>query len=239
MATLDLVVLVSGSGTNLQAILDAIEGASEARSPDPNSRLAGANSPEADRSLDARVKLVVSNKPNVKALERAQKSGVPTKVLAHKDFSSRESYDAALVELVRGAFDGSSHGWIVLAGFMRILTPTFIDAFASRIVNIHPSLLPSFPGTHAQKQALDHGVRVTGCTVHLVDAGTDTGRILAQAAVPVLDGDDEDTLAARILVREHQVLPSVLRWISEGKLEIVDGRPRYRDVVPVLGVETT
>ena len=214
MPALDLVVLVSGSGTNLQAILDAV----------------------ADRSLDARVRLVLSNKPGVKALERAQKAGVPTKVLSHKDFEKRERYDEELVKSLREALAGSSNGWIVLAGFMRILTTTFLDAFASRVINIHPSLLPSFPGVRAQQQALAHGVRVTGCTVHLVDAGTDTGRILAQAAVPVLDGDDEDTLAARILQREHQVLPSVLRWIAEGKLEVVDGRPRYHGVVPVFGV---
>ena len=214
MATLDLVVLVSGSGTNLQAILDGV----------------------ADRSLDARVRLVLSNKPGVKALERAQKAGVPTRVLSHKEFDQRERYDEELVKALRDALAGSPNGWIVLAGFMRILTTTFLDAFPSRVINIHPSLLPSFPGVHAQQQALAHGVRVTGCTVHLVDAGTDTGRILGQAAVPVLDGDDEGTLAARILRREHQLLPSVLRWISEGKLEIVEGRPRYHGVVPVFGV---
>jgi phosphoribosylglycinamide formyltransferase-1 len=215
MPTLDLVVLVSGSGTNLQAILDSI----------------------ADRSLDVRIQIVVSNKPNVKALDRAQKAGVSTKVLSHKDFQTREAYDEALVAIVREAIGASTNAWIVLAGFMRILTPTFVDAFPSRVINIHPSLLPSFPGVHAQKQALAHGVRVTGCTVHLVDAGTDTGKILAQAAVPVLDGDDEEKLAARILVREHQLLPSVLRWIAEGKLAIVDGKPRYFGVNPAIGVE--
>lgn len=215
MPTLDLVVLVSGSGTNLQAILDAI----------------------ADASLDARVRLVVSSKPDVKALERAKSAGVATKVLSHEGFEKREQYDEALLATVRGAIGDSKNGWVVLAGFMRILTPIFLDAFPHRVINIHPSLLPSFPGVRAQQQAIAHGVRVTGCTVHLVDAGTDTGRILAQAAVPVLDGDDAETLAARVLRREHEILPSVLRWIARGDLEIVDGKPRYRGVVPVFGVE--
>jgi phosphoribosylglycinamide formyltransferase-1 len=194
--TLDLVVLVSGSGTNLQAILDAI----------------------AEKRLDARVHLVLSNKPGVKALDRAQAAGVPTRVLSHKDFANRQAYDVDLVSIVREALGSSPNGWVVLAGFMRILTTIFIDAFPNRIVNIHPSLLPSFPGVNAQQQAVSHGVRISGCTVHLVDAGTDTGRILAQAAVPVLESDDEHTLGARILEQEHQLLPSVLQSIAEGKL---------------------
>ena len=196
--TLDLVVLVSGSGTNLQAILDAV----------------------AEKRLDARVRLVLSNKPGVKALDRARGHGVATRVLSHKEFATREAYDAELVKLVREAHGGSAHGFVVLAGFMRILTTTFLDAFPGRVINIHPSLLPSFPGVNAQQQAVAHGVRISGCTVHLVDAGTDTGRILAQAAVPVLPGDDEHTLGARILEQEHRLLPGVLQSIAEagGKL---------------------
>jgi phosphoribosylglycinamide formyltransferase 1 len=194
--TLDLVVLVSGSGTNLQAILDAV----------------------AQNRLDARVRLVLSNKAGVKALARAEAAGVPTRVLSHKDFANRQAYDVELVTIVRDALGDSPRGWIVLAGFMRILTTIFLDAFPNRVVNIHPSLLPSFPGVNAQQQAISHGVRVSGCTVHLVDAGTDTGKILAQAAVPVLEGDDEHTLGARILEQEHRLLPTVLQSIAEGKL---------------------
>jgi phosphoribosylglycinamide formyltransferase 1 len=205
--SLDLVVLVSGSGSNLQAILDAI----------------------ARKDLDARVRLVISNVAGVKALERASNAGVPTRVLSHKEFMNRQAFDAALAETVKAAV---GDGYVVLAGFMRILTATFLDAFPHRVINIHPSLLPAFPGVDAQKQAFDKAVRITGCTVHLVDAGTDTGPILAQAAVPVLDDDDRDKLAARILVQEHRVLPAVLQWIAEGRLQIVDGRPRFSGVVP-------
>ena len=200
--TLELAVLVSGSGTNLQAILDAV----------------------AEQRLDARVKLVLSNKPGVKALDRARAAGVASRVLSHKDFPDRGTYDAALVDVVRAAFDDAKRGWVVLAGFMRILTPTFLDAFHDRVINIHPSLLPSFPGVNAQLQAVAHGVRISGCTVHLVDAGTDTGKILAQAAVPVLATDDEHTLGARILEQEHQLLPGVLQAIAEGKLVVPENR---------------
>jgi phosphoribosylglycinamide formyltransferase-1 len=210
---LDLVVLVSGSGSNLQAILDAIEG----------------------ERLNARVKLVISNVAGVRALERAEQADVPTKVIPHKQFPSRDAFDAHLAEVVRDAFEGAT-GYVVLAGFMRILTARFLDAFPHRVINIHPSLLPAFPGVDAQKQALDYGVRITGCTVHLVDAGTDTGPILAQAAVPVLESDDRDTLATRVLEQEHRILPTVLEWIAEGRLHFRDGRPHFTGVVPALGL---
>jgi len=209
---IELVVLVSGSGTNLQAILDAI----------------------AEKRLAANVRLVISNVEGAKALDRAEKAGVKTKVLPHKSFASRAEFDAALTEVVRQALEDTTRGWVVLAGFMRILSPAFLDAFRNRVVNIHPALLPSFPGTHAQKQALDKGVRITGCTVHLVDAGTDTGPILAQTAVSVVDGDDEASLSARILVQEHKLLPTVLEWIAEDRLRFVDGRPRFEGVVHSL-----
>lgn len=215
---LDLVVLVSGSGSNLQAILDAIAGG----------------------TLDARVRLVVSNKADAFALERARRAGVATKVISHRDFPAREAFDAELRDSARRAFDvddRAADSLVVLAGFMRLLTPTFLDAFAARVVNIHPALLPSFPGTHAQRQALDHGVRITGCTVHLVDAGTDTGPILAQAAVPVVDGDDEASLTARILAREHALFPLVLQWIAEGRLDRSGARPRLRGVATAVGLE--
>lgn len=190
-------VLVSGSGTNLQAILDAI----------------------AAGTLDARIEVVLSNVAGAKALERAARAGVETVVIGHRDFADRETFDAAVVEELRRR----GVEYVVLAGFMRVLSRVLLDAFPMRVVNIHPALLPSFPGTHAQAQALAYGVRVTGCTVHFVDAGTDTGPIVAQAAVPVFPGDDEDALRARILQKEHLLLPMVLQWIAEGRLTVVPG----------------
>jgi phosphoribosylglycinamide formyltransferase-1 len=205
-----LAVLVSGGGTNLQAILDAID----------------------RRTLDAEVALVLSNKPDAGALERARRAGVATKVIEHRAFPSREAFDGALVEALR------AHGaeWIVLAGFMRILTPVLLDAFPLRVVNVHPALLPSFPGAHAQAQALAYGVRFTGCTVHLVDAGTDTGPIVAQTVVPVQHDDTVDTLTARILVEEHALLPRVLQWIAEGRVVVQPGREGARAEVRVTPV---
>jgi phosphoribosylglycinamide formyltransferase-1 len=202
-------VLVSGTGTNLQAILDAVH----------------------QRRLDADVRIVISNKPDVLALERARANGVPAVTLSHKTYATREAFDAALVGELR------KHGveWVVLAGFMRLLTRTMLEGFKNRIVNIHPSLLPAFPGVDAQAQALSYGVKVAGCTVHLVDEGTDTGPILMQRAVPVLDTDDVAALRARILEQEHAVLVETLRAISQGRLVLAageDGRMHAR-----LGVE--
>jgi len=168
---LALGVLCSGSGTNLQAILDAC----------------------ASGALAAEVRVVICNRPGAGALERAARAGVPARLLSHRDFATREAYDARLVEELTGA--GVSA--VVLAGFMRLVTPVLLGAFPDRVINIHPAILPSFPGVDGQQQALDHGVTLAGCTVHLVDAGTDTGPVLAQAAVPVLDGDDRGRLAAR------------------------------------------
>ena len=198
-------VLVSGSGTNLQAILEAV----------------------GERRLDARVAVVVSNVPGVKALERAKAAGVEAVVHDHTTFPDRASFDAAVVATLR------EHGveLVVLAGFMRLMTPVLLDAFPMRIVNVHPALLPAFPGVHGQGQALAYGVRVSGCTVHFVDYGTDTGPIIAQAAVPVHEDDDEATLTARILVQEHQLLPRALQWIAEGRVTVeatAGARPRVR-----------
>jgi phosphoribosylglycinamide formyltransferase-1 len=204
MAKVKLGVLVSGGGTNLQAILDAVR----------------------TGALDAEVSLVISNQPNVRALERAASAGVATKIISHRDFDGREAFDAALVHALREA----GVGYVVLAGFMRVLTPVLLDAFPWRVVNIHPALLPAFPGVHAQRQALAYGVKVAGCTVHFVDAGTDTGPIIAQAVVPVLDGDDEDTLGARILREEHRLLVAVLGAIADGEVTVVPaaGGGRHR-----------
>jgi phosphoribosylglycinamide formyltransferase-1 len=206
MAKLKLGILVSGSGTNLQAVLDATR--------------AGA--------LDADVKIVISNQPNVRALERAKAAGVPTCVIAHRDFVDRAAFDAALVAALREA----DVTYVVLAGFMRVLTAAFLDAFSWRVVNIHPALLPAFPGVHAQRQALAYGVKVAGCTVHFVDAGTDTGPIIAQATVPVLEADTEETLTARILDKEHRLLVAVLAALQAGEISVIPGegqtRPRVR-----------
>jgi len=198
-------VLVSGSGTNLQAILDAIAGG----------------------RLDARVVVVISNKASAGALERATRAGVPTLTLDHKAFDGREAFDAALVDALRQ----HRAEWVVLAGFMRILTRVLLDAFPMRVVNIHPALLPSFPGVDAQRQAVEYGVRVTGCTVHFVDTGTDTGPIIAQRALDVLPGEDVESLKKRLLAVEHQLLPEALQWIAEGRVSIAQGNARARVVV--------
>lgn len=196
---LALGVLVSGNGTNLQAILNAI----------------------AEQSLDARVHCVISNRADAKALERAAAAGVPALTIPHKGFASREEFDRAVVAALR------EHGveWIVLAGFMRLLTKELLSAFPGRIVNIHPSLLPSFPGLDAQRQAFEHGVKVTGCTVHFVDGGLDSGPIIAQRAVPVLPGDDLARLTLRIHDAEHELYVAVLREIAAGRVEPATLRP--------------
>jgi phosphoribosylglycinamide formyltransferase-1 len=197
--TLAVGILVSGSGSNMEAILTAI----------------------AAGRLDAECKIVVSNRPGVLALERAQKAGVKTAVLDHKRYTSREEFDTALVAALRA--EGVE--WIALAGFMRVLTPLFLDAFSKRDVNIHPSLLPAFPGVDAQTQAFEYGVKITGCTVHFVDSGVDTGPIISQSAVPVLAGDTAASLKARILEQEHQIFVAALQQIALGQITYPpDGR---------------
>jgi phosphoribosylglycinamide formyltransferase-1 len=188
-------VLVSGRGSNLQALLDA-----EAR---------GELAP-------AEIALVLSNQPNAAALERARGAGKTTLVLDHRDFAGREEFDQAMLErLAEHRVDA-----VVLAGFMRILSSRFIDAFPRRIINTHPSLLPAFPGLHAARQAIAHGVKVTGCTIHFVDGGVDTGPIIAQACVPVLDSDSDDAAALheRIRAREHELLPRAVAELARGEL---------------------
>lgn len=204
--TLRLGVLVSGSGTNLQSILDAT----------------------AQGRLDAEVRVVVSNRPNAYALERAARAGVNTLVLNHREFTSREEFDGALVAALREA----GVEWVALAGFMRVLTPVFLQAFEGRMVNIHPSLLPAFPGVDAQQQAFDYGVKVAGCTVHFVDGGVDTGPIIAQRAVPVLEGDDAAALRARVLEQEHAAFVEALQAISEGRVSTTQS-PTGRTLVRI------
>lgn len=195
--TLELGILISGRGSNLQAILDAVERG----------------------ALDARVRVVISNRADAPGLTRAAQARIPTATIAHRDYSSREAFDAALVEALRGA--GAE--LIVLAGFMRVLTPVMIGAYHDRIINIHPSLLPAFPGAHAHRDALAYGVKVSGCTVHFVDEGTDTGPIIRQRAVPVLDDDDEERLAARVLAVEHALLVEALAAMAEGRVSVEPG----------------
>jgi len=190
-------VLVSGSGTNLQAIIDEI----------------------AAKRLDAKIEVVLSNKADAYGLVRAKNHGIATEVLDHKQFPSREAYDQAVVDLLRAR----DVELVVLAGFMRLLSPVFVKAYSNRIMNIHPALLPSFPGLHVQKKAVDHGVRFSGCTVHFVNEECDEGPIIIQAVVPVFPDDTDEVLAARILKQEHRIYPRAIQLYAEGKLR-VEGR---------------
>jgi phosphoribosylglycinamide formyltransferase 1 len=188
-------VLISGNGTNLQSIIDAIEA----------------------RALDAKIEVVLSNKVDAYGLTRAKKHNLFTAVLDHKSFPSREAYDQEVVDILRGR----GVELVVLAGFMRLLSPVFIKAYANRIMNIHPALLPAFPGLHVQRKALEHGVRFSGCTVHFVNDECDEGPIIIQAVVQVFSDDTEAALAARILKQEHRIYPRAIQLYAEGKLHIV------------------
>jgi phosphoribosylglycinamide formyltransferase 1 len=193
----NLGVLISGRGSNLQAIIDAIR----------------------DGRLDARVAVVISNRADAVGLERARAAGIQTIVRDHKMHPSRDAYEAVLVDDLRAR----GVDLVCLAGFMRLLGETFVGAFPNRILNIHPALLPAFPGLHAQRQAVEHGVKVSGATVHFVDTGLDAGPIVLQAAVPVFDSDTEVALAARILEEEHRIYPEAIGrvldagWRIEGR----------------------
>ncbi len=190
-------VLASGRGTDLQSIIDAI-GRGE---------------------VQAEIAVVLSDKPDAYALERAKKAGIKAVCVNRKEYDGREPFERALIEELRAA----GVTLVVLAGFMRILTPYFVREYAGRIMNIHPALLPSFPGAHAHRDVLAYGVKVSGCTVHFVDEGTDSGPIILQAAVPVLDDDTEETLGARVLEQEHKIYPRAIELYCEGRLH-VEGR---------------
>jgi len=190
-------VLLSGRGSNLQAIIDAI----------------------AERRLDATIAVVISNQKNAGGLERARRVGIETLTLSHRGWPARDDYDRALVTELRSR----NVGLVCLAGFMRKVGAPLIDAFPNAVLNIHPSLLPSFPGLHAQQQALDHGVKTSGVTVHFVTADLDAGPIIVQRTVPVRDDDTEETLAARILVEEHHAYPEAIALVLDGGWRI-DGR---------------
>jgi phosphoribosylglycinamide formyltransferase-1 len=191
---LRLGVLASGGGTNLQAIIDRCQ----------------------DGSLDATIALVLTNRPDAGALERARQAGIPTACVRHRDFASRDEFDHAMIEALQAA----GVELVVLAGFMRIITQSFLDAFPHRVINIHPALLPAFPGLHVQQQAIDYGARFSGCTVHFVDSGVDTGPIIIQAVVPILPDDTADRLAERILEQEHQIYPRAIQLIAEGRVHV-------------------
>lgn len=189
-----LAVFVSGSGTNLQAIIDA-----------------GIPSVE--------IVVVVSNNPNAYAIERAKAHGIPVEVLDHKYYSSREDFDREMLRRL----ETYRVDLVALAGFMRILSPLFVRAYKNRIMNLHPALLPSFPGIHSARQALEYGVKFTGCTVHFVDEGVDTGPIILQSVVPIFDDDTEGTLLERIHTEEHRIYPEAIRLFAKGRLRI-EGR---------------
>ncbi|MDR3581037.1 MAG: phosphoribosylglycinamide formyltransferase [Oryzomonas sp.] len=199
-APVRLAVLVSGNGTNLQVVIDRIE--------------AG--------EINARMVCVVSNRQDAFALKRAEQHGIPTIIHEIGAYANRQAYDTALVEILRN----QDVQLVLLAGFMRILTDVMVNAFPHAIMNIHPALLPAFPGLHAQQQALEYGVRFTGCTVHFVDIGTDTGPIILQAVVPVEADDTEETLAARIQQEEHRVYPEAVRLFCAGKISMNGRRVR-------------
>jgi phosphoribosylglycinamide formyltransferase 1 len=211
-------VLASGGGTNLQAILDATGAGGK------------------PRRIDAEVAVVISNVPGAGALARAERAGVAAELLPSKGVA-REPYDLALVERLRA----HRVDLVCLAGYMRLVSPAFLRAFGPtaetrgcpRVVNIHPGLLPSFPGLHAQRQCLDYGARFGGCTVHFVDEGTDTGPVIVQAVVPVLPDDDEAALAARVLAEEHRLYAQAIQWFAEGRLSVEGRRVRVAGAAPV------
>jgi phosphoribosylglycinamide formyltransferase-1 len=190
-------VLVSGNGSNLQSIIDHME---------------------ADK-LDASIVCVISNRVEAYALERARNHRIPAYHVNHREYPDRESFDAAVLAIVKE----HDSELIALAGFNRIISQVVLDAFPMAILNIHPALLPAFPGSHAQRNALLTGVKISGCTVHFVDSGTDTGPIIAQAAVPVFESDTEETLSRRILCEEHRIYPGVIQLFAEGRLR-AEGR---------------
>lgn len=199
-----IVILISGRGSNMEAIV---------RAAIPNVRVAA----------------VISNRPDAAGLNFAAAHGISGAVVDHKQYGDRAAFDAALAE----AIDAHRPDLVVLAGFMRVLTDDFVRHYAGRLINIHPSLLPSFPGLHTHRRALEAGVRVHGATVHFVTPTLDCGPIVTQAVVPVLAGDDEASLAARVLEQEHRIYPQAVRWFAEGRLVLeADGRVRVRGESP-------
>lgn len=206
-----LVVLISGSGSNLQAFIDRID----------------------DGTLPATIAAVISNRPGVAGLERATRAGIATQVVDHRGYPDRESFDAALADAV----DAHRPDAVILAGFMRILTPAFVRRFHGRLLNVHPSLLPKYPGLDTHARAIAAGDAVHGSSVHFVTEELDGGPVVAQACVPVLPGDSADTLRARVQQAEHRLYPQVVSWLADGRLQLqasgvtLDGKPLARPVM--------
>ncbi|MBS1161118.1 MAG: formyltetrahydrofolate-dependent phosphoribosylglycinamide formyltransferase [Proteobacteria bacterium] len=196
----NIVILISGRGSNLEALIAA--------------RQAG--------HLPVNIAAVISNRAAAPGLETAARAGIATQCIDHQTFAGREAFDAALADCI----DGFHPDLVVLAGFMRILSDGFVRHYSGRLINIHPSLLPSFAGLHTHRRALEEGVRIHGCTVHFVTPALDHGPVIIQAAVPVLDDDCEETLAARVLEQEHQIYPLAVRWFAEDRLRLENGRVR-------------
>ena len=194
------VILISGRGSNMEALIAA--------------RAAGV--------LPVDIAAVISNRPDAAGLATAAAAGIAVRCIDHKACAGRDAFDAALAACI----DSFAPDLVVLAGFMRILSDGFVHHYAGRLMNIHPSLLPAFPGLHTHRRALEEGVRIHGCTVHFVTPTLDHGPVIIQAAVPVLDGDDEETLAARVLRQEHRIYPQAVRWFAEGRLRLADDRVR-------------
>jgi phosphoribosylglycinamide formyltransferase-1 len=199
---INLGVLVSGSGSNLQAIIDNID----------------------KGLLDGVIQVIISNNADAYALVRAKKHNIPSVIINHSDFDNREDFDRKMIDVLKSF----SVELVVMAGFMRLLTPLFLNAFSMKIMNIHPAILPSFPGIHAQKRAADYGVRFSGCTVHFADEGVDSGPIIIQAIVPAYDDDTEDTLAARILKEEHRIYPQAIQFYAEDRIEVIGRQVRIK-----------
>jgi phosphoribosylglycinamide formyltransferase-1 len=192
--SLPIAVLISGGGSNLQSIIEKME----------------------DNILDVDIRMVLSNKADAYGLKRAEAYGIPTSVLNHKDFGSREEFDAEMVRVLKEAGVEA----VVMAGFMRIITPVFLNAFPGKIINIHPAILPSFPGVDGQSEAAEYGVQLAGCTVHFVNEKMDNGAVIIQAAVPAYPGEKEDDLRERILKQEHRILPQAIQWLAKERLTI-------------------
>ena len=207
MKKMHLGVLVSGGGTNLQSIIDSIN----------------------DGRLDATITVVISNVPGVRSLERARQNNIPAVVIDHERFPTREAFDREVVAVLQA----HRVELVIMAGFMRILTPVLLRAFPLKIMNIHPALLPSFQGLHVQKKAFDYGVKFSGCTVHFADEGVDTGPIIIQSVVPVYDDDTAEKLQQRILKEEHRIYPQAIQLYAEGRLEVAGRRVRIKDARPM------
>ncbi len=203
MNKINIGVIVSGSGSNFQSIIDQTE----------------------NGNLDAVIKVVICNNPDAYALERAKKHNIPSVIIDHKDFKDRNEFDEKMIKVLKSY----SVELVIMAGFMRVLTPLFIKAFHMRIMNIHPAILPSFQGIHAQERAFDYGVKFSGCSVHFADEGVDTGPVIIQSVVPVYDDDTADTLQERILKEEHRIFPQAIQFYAEGKLEVVGRKVRVKN----------